>query len=417
MTSINFTTVEAWAEEPRACGVSISIENNPIHCDCRLYDFLRYLEKNITINVNKTLQFRIGKSKCHGQSDFRETAITDLRSKTFKCNVSKPDLAAECLDKCKYDMHAENNTLIVDCAYKDLMEAPPKLDCLPNRQIDHIELNLTGNLLKKIPDLAKNGYNKVTVLMLGHNNISNVTFNGLPNFSPRGLKVNLDFNNVTYINVTTLEAWAADSRLRGVSISIENNPIQCDCRLYDFIRYLEKNITMNVNKTLQFRIGKSKCHGPSDFRETAIADLRSKTFKCNVNKQDLGAECSDKCNYYMRAENNTLIVDCSYKGLMEAPRKVDCLSNYRIDYIELNLTGNYLTKMPDLDKNGYNNVTVLMLEHNNISSVTVNGLSNKLEVRKIKPLEFLKKFSPSMIFQWDTLRGYSSLELQILGVF
>ena len=84
----------------------------------------------------------------------------------------------------------------------------------------------------------------------------------------------------------------------------------------------------------------------------------------------------------MRLENNGFIIDCGYKGLVEAPGKLDYPRSHRIDRIELNLTGNYLTKMPHLGQNGYNKVTLLALDHNNISSVTVDGLSNKLEVRK-----------------------------------
>ena len=205
-------------------------------------------------------------------------------------------------------------------------------------------------------------------------------------FLSQNLRVNLDYNNVTYIDLTTVEVWAVERRVSSVSISIENNPIRCDCRVYDFLRYLEGRLNPKVMKTFQLLIGESKCHGPSDFHDTAITDLRSKTLKCNVNEQDHKVKCPGKCKCYMRPENNTFIVDCGYKGLMEAPQKLDFPPNLRIDHVELNLTGNYLTQMPDLDQNGYNKVTSLMLDHNNISSVTIDGLSNKLEVRKMKPL-------------------------------
>ena len=190
--------------------------------------------------------------------------------------------------------------------------------------------------------------------------------------------------------MTTIEDWAMKGQPRGVAISIENNPIQCDCRLYDFLRYLDGRMHPNVNKTLELLIGISKCHGPSEFRDIAITDLRSKTLTCNVNEGDLKVECPDTCNCYMRPENEAFIIDCSYKGLIEAPRKLDFPPNLRIDHIELNLSGNYLRQMPNLNQNGYNNVTILMLDHNNISSVTVNGLSNKLEVRKMKLLQVFK---------------------------
>ena len=190
-------------------------------------------------------------------------------------------------------------------------------------------------------------------------------------FSSQNLKVNLDNNNVTYIDLKTLEDWAIKSRVRPVTISIENNPMRCDLRLYDFLRYLEGRLHSNVNNTLQLLIGKSKCHSPSDSRKIAITDSRSKTLKYNVNKRDFGVECPEKNNCYMHPENNTFIVECGYKGVIKAPRKIDCPLNHQIDHIELNMTGNYLTKMPVLDQNGYNNVTVLTLNHNKIWSVTL----------------------------------------------
>ena len=192
---------------------------------------------------------------------------------------------------------------------------------------------------------------------------------------------------MTNVDLKTVETWAVDKNRKGsVLISIENNPIRCDCGLYDFLRYLEGRMHPNVNKSLKLLIGESKCHGPSEYHDMTITDLRSETLQCNVNEGDFQVECPDKCKCFMRPEDNAFIVDCTYKGLTEAPRKLDCPRNYRIDHIELNLTGNYLTKMPDLGQNGYNNVTILGLDHNNISSVTLDGLSNKLQVKKIKSL-------------------------------
>ena len=225
-------------------------------------------------------------------------------------------------------------------------------------------------------------------------------------FSSPDLKVDLDYNNVDYINLTSIEDWAVEPRPRPVWISIQNNPIRCDCRLYDLLRYLEGRMDRNVNKNLKLLIGKSKCHSPYDRRGMAITDLQSKTLKCNVSEQDFGAECPNKCSCYIHPEINTFIVNCSYKGLMNPPWKLDYPLNRRIDHIELNLTGNYLTKMPNLDQNGYNKVTTLTLDHNNISTVTIDGLSNKLKVKKIKPPQVFENLSLSMIFWWNNFRIY-----------
>ena len=214
------------------------------------------------------------------------------------------------------------------------------------------------------------------------------------NLERQNLKVNLDYNNVTYIDLKNVDKYRIEHLRFHVSISIQNNPIRCNCKLYDFLLYLEGRLHAKVKETLELLIGKSKCHGPREYRDIVITDLRSQTLQCNVNEEDLGIECPNKCVCYMRPENNTFIVDCGFKGLMEAPRKIDCPPHH---HFELILTGNYLTKMPNLDQNGYNNVTTLALDHNNISSITVDGLSNKLKVKKIKPLQVFKNLCHSII--------------------
>ena len=226
-------------------------------------------------------------------------------------------------------------------------------------------------------------------------------------FSSEDLDVNLDYNNVSYIKFTTENYWEKmNSSNHRVSVSIENNRIQCDCQVYDFLRYLEGRLHENVNKTFQLFIGNSKCHGPSSFREIAITDLRSKTLTCNINETNFNVECPDKCTCHMCPEDNTFIVDCNYKGLTEAPRKLDYPPNHQIDHIELNLTGNYLKTMPYLGRNVYNNVTTLALGHNKIFNLTTDGLSNKLEVREIKPLQVFKNSSLSMFFFSGTPKYY-----------
>ena len=170
---------------------------------------------------------------------------------------------------------------------------------------------------------------------------------------------------MTYIDLTTVENRTVKIQPNDITITIDHNPIRCDCRLYDILPHYEG----------RFLIHESKCQSP--------------TFKCKLNERDF-RDCPDKCTCYMRPEDNAFIVDCGYKGLFEAPQTLVSSRSYWINEIELNLTGNYLTRVPDLNKDGYNKVATLMLDHNEISNVIANGLSNKLAVRTIKPLQVME---------------------------
>ena len=181
--------------------------------------------------------------------------------------------------------------------------------------------------------------------------------------------------------MAAVEIWAAEPSFipHNVIISIANNPIRCDCQLYDLLRYLEGRLHPNVQNAFKFLMGGSnKCHSPSNFRDIDIADLRSETLKCDA--KESGFDCPDMCDCYLRPENKAFLIDCAYKNLKEAPLKLSSSPNY---HTELNLAGNYLTTMPSLHKNGYERVTILMLQHNNITNVTIDGLSEKLEVKKL----------------------------------
>lgn len=193
------------------------------------------------------------------------------------------------------------------------------------------------------------------------------------------MKVDLTYNNISRIDLPTVEIWTKSrSEPRNVIVSIENNPIRCDCRLYDLLRYLEGRLHPNVLNAFHLKLGKLKCDSPSEFRDVAVTNLKSKTLKCDASDPESNeAHCPDKCKCYMRPEDNAYLVNCAYMGLTEAPAKIETPADYRV---ELNLTGNMLTKMPALSNPGYENLTVLALGHNRISRLLIGKIPHNLKV-------------------------------------
>lgn len=192
------------------------------------------------------------------------------------------------------------------------------------------------------------------------------------------LYVDLTHNNISHIYMDGVESWAVERTYsRNLIVTVENNPIECDCNIYDLLRYFENRLHPNVKNAFRLITGQTRCKAPEEMQNVAIIDLKSKTLKCNTNTSEFKNHCPDRCTCYVRPENEACLINCVNKGLVEAPRKIECLYDHSI---ELNLSGNSLTVMPNLNQRGYDKVTVLSLEHNNISEISIDALSSTLKV-------------------------------------
>lgn len=197
-------------------------------------------------------------------------------------------------------------------------------------------------------------------------------------FLSEDLYVDLTHNNISHIFMDRVESWAVERTYsRNVIISVENNPIECDCDLYDLLRYFENRLHPNVKNAFRLEIGQTRCETPKELRNVPVVDLKSKILKCDADTAIFKGNCPESCKCYIRPENKACLIDCANQGLVEAPRKIECPQNRTI---ELNLSGNSLTSVPNLNQPGYDRVTVLSLEHNSISKISIDILSSTLKV-------------------------------------
>lgn len=190
------------------------------------------------------------------------------------------------------------------------------------------------------------------------------------------IEVDLTHNKIKHILLRDAEQFASyQEDTRDAIILVEDNPIHCGCGLYDFLRYIEKKMDSKVQNYFDIKPGNLTCRTPKELENVRVTDLKSKSLTCTVDDM-----CPKPCTCSIRPEDRAFIFDCSHKNLTSIPSLIENPGVYF--QFELNFSNNRLTHMPDLKAMGFESVKKLILSHNKISEISLDGLSNTIQVRK-----------------------------------
>ncbi|XP_011863303.1 PREDICTED: protein toll-like [Vollenhovia emeryi] len=239
---------------------------------------------------------------------------------------------------------------------------------------------------------------QLRILDLKYNNISCIATEDVQ-FTSDKIKVDLTHNKIKHILLHNAESNVFQGYARDVIILVQDNPILCDCDLYDFLRYKEGRMHPKVQNYFHIIPGNLTCESPDDEKDVRVTDLRSESLTCVVPDSNV---CSEKCDCLIRPEDRAFILNCSNRNLISVPSDIKIPDKYKIPFqFELNFSGNRLTRMPDLKAMELGPVRKLMLSHNAISEISLDGLSSTLQVlelhnnnvSRVRPdvLEFLKE--------------------------
>lgn len=208
-------------------------------------------------------------------------------------------------------------------------------------------------------------------------------------FVSNNIEVDLTHNKIEHIflsdaeqfvNYQDVNIFAHDTH--DAKILVNDNPLHCGCQLYDFLRYIEGRMDPKVQDYFHIIPGNLTCQSPSELKDVLVTDLKSKLLTCVVKNPKI---CPEKCTCFIRPEDAAFIFDCSHKGLTSVPSDIKEPGNF--SQYELNFSGNQLTRMPDVKAMGLGPVRKLNLSHNVISEISLDGLSNTIQVRYL--LEYL----------------------------
>nr|XP_012217885.1 PREDICTED: protein toll-like isoform X1 [Linepithema humile]XP_012217886.1 PREDICTED: protein toll-like isoform X1 [Linepithema humile] len=225
---------------------------------------------------------------------------------------------------------------------------------------------------------------KLQTLDLSYNNISTIKTEDLL-FSSHNVLVNLTHNKIQNILLHDAEdiTKIRTKTDRSIRVLVENNPLNCDCDVYDFLRYYEEEMS-NVRRYFQIELHDLTCHSPKELKKVR---LYSRNLTCEVQNTD--SICPEKCDCFLKPHDKAFIFDCSHKNLTNVPNNIRepdihfiqnlTKSVKTITKFYLNFSHNRLTQMPDLEKLKLRSVNKLFLSHNDISTISKIGLSETTE--------------------------------------
>lgn len=198
------------------------------------------------------------------------------------------------------------------------------------------------------------------------------------------------------------------NKFKKIMILLDDNPLICDCQIYQFLRYLESNEYLSPDNILNLKMDNLFCKEPDWLYNKHLVDLSSKSLKCLIDEpHNWNAECPDKCECWIRPENSAYLIDCSGKNLTQAPKLIKAPDDY---FIEINLSNNYLTNMPPLNRYGYEKVTVMLLSSNHILNIPIEPLSMHIRVLSLND-NYLKTIDPQVLNDFKNSKNLINLTL------
>ena len=195
--------------------------------------------------------------------------------------------------------------------------------------------------------------------------------------------IDLKYNIITQIILPDLEIIDSKNNLsiREVTIGIEYNPINCDCSVFQFLKYLHESNPYN-KYVIRFEYKKLICCEPATYKGINLKSLQPISFLCEEkNLIIIPTNLCQKCICLLRPSDSSVLLNCSNKQLKDLHKNFTLISKY--SKAELDFSSNNLTNIPDMKNEGYRSAILLNLFNNSISKIDNNILSPNLKVNKL----------------------------------
>ncbi|XP_015189658.1 PREDICTED: protein toll-like [Polistes dominula] len=272
------------------------------------------------------------------------------------------------------------------------------------------ELHLSNNTIKHFYSDWTTNKLELELLDLRHNDISTISANYFV-FSSDNLLVDLRYNNIKNILLANIEKLALyNTEKRNVTVHVENNPLICDCHLYNLVRYSNGDMPVTVYNLFELRFGNLTCVYPDGIQKAQINQLDFQTYHClEKDYFKIVDKHPNLCTSNIRPYDKRRVIDCSYKLMFELKINKNTI-NLKGNYpLILNLTGNYLREIPSLHYLKPLNSVHLLLSNNEISKISLDRLTNNIQVLELHN-NHLVKLNYDIIFYWY-VHSYKKLTL------
>ncbi|XP_071454320.1 protein toll-like [Hetaerina americana] len=287
----------------------------------------------------------------------------------------------------------------------------------PNSPLHHClnleVLKIANNLLKVIFSDWQVIMLSLKTLDLSNNLIQNISVSDL-HFLSDNVDINLSNNNISVIDLQAAETLAKEQssprKKKNVVVTFDNNPLDCDCKVYDLLRYIEGRMAPQVMELFSLKTDNLFCHSPENVMGKSVKSLSSYSLTCdsdlavstaqdeemldtisNDTQQALklfGEKCPRHCQCLARPEDHSLVINCSGANLTTLPLALPIVS--RSSYTEFQAEGLGLQKLwpPSSLALGYDRVKVLKLGRNLLTQIDVSSLPPQLTVLELHQNNF-----------------------------
>ncbi|XP_042891186.1 protein toll-like [Penaeus japonicus] len=244
-------------------------------------------------------------------------------------------------------------------------------------KLQHIFLD--NNRINHIPPSFNNLYLDLETIDLSGNLISYLEFRSI-HFLSDSVKLNLKNNKIKVINLRQLQIWPKDEKCKNVTLSLEGNPLLCNCLLYIFAKIVQgksDELSKTSFKILIDDADKVTCTSLEN-RKMYVKTLDFRMLTCQLE------HCLGNCTCEFRRHDEMLIVDCSFKGMKEIPIPNDDIYNIKNFSVTLNLMNNNITNFDGLEHPFYSKLVNLTIPYNKISHFNESDLPEHLKVLDVR---------------------------------
>lgn len=224
---------------------------------------------------------------------------------------------------------------------------------------------------------------KLRELDLSYNNISSLSYAQF-DFLSEEIKVNLSYNRISEIDLSSMEAIIGTSYTSGnipkIYVDVSHNPLDCSCNFFHFAQYLQKEMNETVYRRIEIDTKNLQCAEPRDLQGTSVTQIKSEDVLCLLDHPGTSIRrCPAGCSCSTRRKDFAVIVNGTGLGLTQIPELPQPQSfGYR--FIELHLDHNNISELPTDALPGYSSVAELYLANNAISEIYPENLPASLRL-------------------------------------
>lgn len=246
-------------------------------------------------------------------------------------------------------------------------------------EVENVDLSYNN-----ISDIDEGWINLVRLkqVNLANNNFS-VFYLSIIQFFKEGVELILNSNPLEKIDLSSLEMFVAEQQpstfiendyisKRARKISFSGNKLICDCRNYNFARYVHKQIDIpNVYDYLEIKQN-FNCSDGKIFKNVKLDSL---TCDWSLLDDPDKIDCQYNCVCTYRPNDKSALMNCSNKSLKLSPTNI--ISSYNTNYTDVILRNNEIVELPNYE---HFKIRKLDVGNNYLSTINFTQLPKNLLV-------------------------------------